>query len=345
MKTYHLPRKKNHTKWFIRFFVFLLIIWIIGFLVLRPQNPVFEPNTKIVITKGDSLVKIYQNLPIKQQWKIKRYARGHSAELPNIVPWTYVLSGNYTPEELFVKIAKWPEQSYIKYTVLEGWSIYDIDADLASKGYISAGEYISYVTNMDKIKALSERYDFFDENVASLEGFLYPDTYNISAEADFVKDLVSIQLNTFKSKVWEEYKDKFVASKLGVYGTLILASIVEKEEKKAENKPTVAWIFFNRIDRGMLLWADITLCYNFKKPYSECTPSVIWKNVSDTKNPYNTRQVAGLTPTPIGNPSLETIKAVLSPSHTNYLFYLHGSDGQIHYAETNAGHEENKRFL
>ena len=65
----------------------------------------------------------------------------------------------------------------------------------------------------------------------------------------------------------------------------------------------------------------------------------------DSNNKYNTRAVAWLTPTPIWNPALSTIEAVLFPNQTSYLFYLHGSDGQIHYAETNAQHEQNKQYL
>jgi UPF0755 protein len=95
----------------------------------------------------------------------------------------------------------------------------------------------------------------------------------------------------------------------------------------------------------MLFGADITLCYHFQRPYAECTPSVIGRNVRDKTNPYNTREVAGFPPTPIANPSVETFKAVLFPAQTQYLFYLHGSDGKIYPAMTNAEHEANKRFL
>jgi UPF0755 protein len=95
--------------------------------------------------------------------------------------------------------------------------------------------------------------------------------------------------------VREAYSSDFTKIKetygVDVYQAITLASIIEKEEKTDGNKATVAGIFYNRIQRGMLLGADITLCYYFKQPYVNCTPSVIAKNVSDSKNPYNTRQV------------------------------------------------------
>jgi UPF0755 protein len=256
------------------------------------------------------------------------------------------VSGTYRPPTFLEHLAKGPEKEFISYTVLEGRSIYDIDDDLAKKGYIQPGTYITYTTNPEKIAELSTRYDFFDEHLTSLEGFLYPDTYYLDNWNNFINQLVSIQLNTFKKKVREPYATDFFTVQdqygLNTYQTITLASIIEKEEKKAENKPTVAGIFYNRLQKGMLLGADITLCYQFQQPYATCTPSLIAKKVSDTKNPYNTRQVAGLPPTPISNPNVTTIRATLSPQNTSYLFYLHDAKGGIHYAETNEGHNKNK---
>ncbi|MBO4203618.1 endolytic transglycosylase MltG [bacterium] len=293
------------------------------------------------------MAKTYQSLPSNQQLALKLYAKSH--ELPIIQEGTYLFSGTYTPEAFFAHIAKGPERSYLKYRILEGRSIYDIDADLAARGYIQEGEYINYVTNPDKIAELSTRYDFFDATLTSLEGFLYPDTYHLDDWDNLVRQLVSIQLNTFKDRVRAPYANDFYTQGsthgLSVYQLVTLASIVEKEEKNADNKPLVASVFFNRRDRNMSFGADITLCYYFQKPYAECTASVISKHIKDTNNPYNTRQVAGFPPTPIGNPSVETIKAVLFPRQTSYLFYLHGKDGQIYPATTNAEHEANKQYL
>jgi UPF0755 protein len=178
-------------------------------------------------------------------------------DIPALQEGTYIVSGSYTKADFITHLAKGPEKEFISYTVLEGRSIYDIDADLTAKGYISEGEYVAYVINPDKIAELSTRYDFFDSSLKSLEGFLYPDTYYLDNWGNLVNQLVSIQLNTFKKKVREVYSADFssVKSKQGleVYQTIILASIIEKEEKNAENKPTVAGIFYNRLQKGMLL--------------------------------------------------------------------------------------------
>lgn len=79
--------------------------------------------------------------------------------------------------------------------------------------------------------------------------------------------------------------------RLSTYATLILASVIEKEEKVAANKSPVASVFFNRLANNMLLGADITLCYGLEQPYTACTPQVIVANLQDTSNEYNTRAV------------------------------------------------------
>lgn len=346
---YSRQKKKKGWKWFLILLIAILVLAIRWWIKYSPSDLVFE-NQKVSIVKWDTISKFYDTLlDDNQTFWMKWYVRNHQDQLPKIQEWTYIFSGEYTNEEFLSHIAKWPEKEYVSYTVLEWWSIYDIDADLTAKWYINEWEYISYVTDSAKISELSTRYDFFDSNLTSLEWFLYPDTYFLSNRWGLVKELVSMQLNTFKSKVWTPHSADFanIQSKywLSVYQTITLASIVEKEEKNNANKPTVAGIFYNRLENWMLLWADITLCYGFAKPYSECTPNVIAKNVGDSNNKYNTRAIAWLTPTPIWNPALSTIEAVLFPNQTSYLFYLHWADGQIHYAETNAQHNQNKIHL
>lgn len=343
------PRKHKKAKSKKGIWILFIIILLLVFRLWKARGPrdlYFEPDSKVVVLKWETISKFYDELSSPEIFRFKRYLRNHPESFTSILEGSYALSGSYTAQDFLEHLAQGPEQEYVVVKILEWRSIYDIDASLTDKGLISQGEYIAYTTSSEKISALSERYDFFDASLISLEGFLYPDTYHIDAKADVVKDLVSIQLNTFKKKVRDVYASDFSSIKnqygLDVYKTIIFASIVEKEEKNSVNKPTVAGIFYNRLQKWMRIEADITLCYNFKQPYSTCTPSVIVKHISDEKNPYNTRKVGWLPPTPIANPSVDTIKAVLFPKNTSYLFYLHDSSGGIHYAETNEGHVKNK---
>lgn len=124
-----------------------------------------------------------------------------------------------------------------------------------------------------------------------------------------------------------------------------MASIIEKEERNNTNKPIIAGIFLNRIQSDMRIDADITLCYGLKTGYESCTPSLIVKSIADANNVYNTRVHKGLTPTPIANPSVATFRALLDFTPTKYYYYLHGSDGSIHYGATLDEHNANKKYL
>lgn len=220
--------------------------------------------------------------------------------------------------------------------------MYDIDRSLTHKWLISEWEYINYVTNKEKIVALSKFFKFLkNNNLESLEWFLYPDTYQVDW-ADFkINNFVIMQLENFEKRVYERlFTEDFDNQKL--YEIVNLASIVEKEEWRVkENQPIVAWILKKRLENNWMIWADATVCYPYKLPTSECTPKKVWEYVRD-KNEYNTRTMTGLPKTPIANPSSWTIKATLNSEETEYWFYLHNLSWKIFYAKTNEEHNYNK---
>jgi UPF0755 protein len=121
-----------------------------------------------------------------------------------------------------------------------------------------------------------------------------------------------------------------------------MASILEREERNKKNQPIVAGILFKRLDEGIPLGADATVCYGYAKSQSGCTPEFIGEKIYN-KNPYNTRNTKGLPPTPICSVSVDTFTAAASPEASVYYFYLHDMDGYIHYGRTNAEHVVNKQ--
>ena len=127
------------------------------------------------------------------------------------------------------------------------------------------------------------------------------------------------------------------------YETLILASIVEREERYAQNQPIVAGILAKRVAEGIPMGADATVCYGEGRTQKQCTPEFIATVINSNTNPYNTRRKKGYTPTPISNMPLSTWKAALDPEPSPYYYYLHGNDGQIRYGRTNEEHNINKQ--
>jgi len=327
------PKKK------LKFWRRILLLLIILGIYLFTQK--ITLNAKITIESGENVSKIFNELSTSEKFRMKLYLFTHKdISFSKLEAGNYTFSGIYTKLELIQKILQWSEKDYIRVTILEGRSIYDIDQALTRKWYIGAGEYVAHVTNYGVISELMQGYEFLrgiPAGVSTLEWFLYPDTYNVDKNRPFITQLVTKQLQTFQTRVRSKINEP-----ADRYKTMILSSVVEKEERNNDNKATVAGIFLKRLEIWMKIDADITLCYGLKTSYTNCTPAVIGRNISDANNKYNTRAVRGLPPTTICNPTRESINAVLNPQSSNYLYYLHDMEGNIHYGRTLEEHNANK---
>ncbi len=195
---------------------------------------------------------------------------------------------------------------------------------------------------MSKILARDLPYfdaELFMKETADLEGFLFPDTYFISPAAD-TNDVISILHNAYEANV-APLREAINSSGMTEHDVITLASILEKEAAGAADRATIAGILKNRIKTGMRLQVDAPFLYEYNIGQSQLTPEII-----RTDSPYNTYTRSGLTPGPIGSPGLASIKAVLYPAKSNYLFYLHDDNGSVHYATTFAQHKSNiRRYL
>ncbi|MEK7550631.1 MAG: endolytic transglycosylase MltG [Patescibacteria group bacterium] len=182
-------------------------------------------------------------------------------------------------------------------------------------------------------KALGKDEVFTKEFLSSSsdeEGYLFPDTYLFPKTAS-ASAIVNKMTNTFDSRT----------SKMNLTrDRVILASLVERETKTSQERPIVAGILLNRIEIGMALQVDATL------QYVNGTWGLINSSDKKTNSPYNTYKFPGLPPGPIASPGLSSLEAVVNPSDSDYLYYLHNSKGQIYYAKTLAEHNENiRRYL
>lgn len=347
---------KSRKKLKIWRWILLLILIVI---VVRFYNKPIVLQEKIEITQGWTFYNFLNFLDKKDILKLKIYLKLHGedfAKLSTIAQWWYDFSWTYSSQEFIDLILAGPSKEYIPYTVLEWRSIYDIDADLTNKGLIQEGEYLALVMNQESIASYAKEYQFLPNPsitpLVSLEGYLYPDTYYLDKWQNILDQLVQLQLDTFKKKIWDVYQDEINKFYLRVehdynlkfswYDIIILASIVEKEERTDANKATVAWIFLNRLKDGMRLDADITLCYGLQEPYETCTPSVIGRWIYDKSNIFNTRVQAGLLPQPIANVSQATVREVLRYKLSRNYYYLHDNNGYIHYGKTIGEHNANK---
>lgn len=244
----------------------------------------------------------------------------------SLQPGTYKLVGGQSVDDI-IKILQTPVQAET-FTVPEGCTIRqtaEIVSD-ATNGHISVNDFLKAAGNAS---AYAGDYPFLTEAAgSSLEGYLFPKTYPISAEST-ADSVIRTMLDQFE--VETATLDYSIPSAYGLsqYDVVKLASIVEGESN-GEERATLASVFYNRLINGMTLGADATVKYFVgHEPTAEDI---------ETENPYNTYKIQGLTPTPINSPGIESLLAVCNPEDTNYLYFYHDETGHAHFSETYEEH-------
>lgn len=224
-------------------------------------------------------------------------------------------------------------------TIPEGWRLEQVAQLAAREGIVSEDEFLHLARNG------SFDFDFLADrpaDVTSLEGYLFPDTYQVGQDTSTAA-FVEMLLRNFGQRVTPELRQRAGQSKMTLYQVVTLASIVEREAVLDEERPVIASVFLNRLAKGMYLQADPTVEY--AKGFS--TESGRWWNpmrqedAQAVKSPYNTFLYPGLPPGPICSPGLASIKAVLEPADTPYLFFVAKGDGSHVFAVTYEEHVEN----
>lgn len=210
-------------------------------------------------------------------------------------------------------------------TILAGWRIEEVAVNVAGSGLaISQEAFISEAYSPSSIYISYLPVD----NAPTLEGFLYPGTYQIPREAG-VGTVFETILTEFRNNVGEDLINGFERNGLSIYEAVTLASIIEKEAVVDDEKPLIASVFFNRLSQGMRLETDPTVQYalGFYSEGSTWWKSPLFRVDLTIESPYNTYFVYGLPPTPICNPDLGSLRAVAFPAETPYLYFRAACDG------------------
>ncbi len=218
----------------------------------------------------------------------------------------------------------------VPFTVVEGWRIRDIDAALAANGWAAPGTYASLAEK----KGVDVPFPIASP---TLEGYLYPETYRVDADPFDAADLIERQLGTFRDRFLVKHPDLGGRS---LHEVVVMASMLEREEPKPENRPLVAGILWKRVDSGTPLGVDATSRY----PLPEWNDrGAFLERLRDPEDPYNSRLRTGLPPTAIGNPTLASLEAAIAPVASEYWYYLHDAQRDLHPARNAAEHEANRR--
>ena len=239
-----------------------------------------------------------------------------------------VVQENFTLHEIVSALVE-GKSTEMSVTILEGWTIQQIADYMAGLNLTTSEEFV------ECIKTCEFEGEYLPDGY--LEGYLYPDTYFVAPSSYDNQMFIQRLINTFESKLDTDIWVPLEKKNRTLEEVMIMASIIEREERNPDEQSTVSGILWNRYDANMGLGADATVLYALER-----TKGGLSYEDLQVDSPYNTRKYAGLPPTPICNPNISSIKAASDPALTNYMYYLHDSDGGVHYAETLDGHNVNK---
>jgi UPF0755 protein len=235
-----------------------------------------------------------------------------------------------TPFEVIDKIAR-GDVYVINVTFPEGLTIAEMAAIFESHGIGSAASFKEAARNASLIRAL-------DPDAKGLEGYLFPETYALSRHADAAK-LVTLMVSRFEHVFTPELRQAAAARNLTVRQAVTLASIVEKETARADERPLVAAVYATRLRIGMPLQCDPTVIYALTKAGRYA--GNIHKDDLSFDSPYNTYRYPGLPPGPIASPGRASLEAAIHPADADYVYFVSRNDGSHEFARTLDEHNRN----
>ena len=241
----------------------------------------------------------------------------------------YLLSTNQSLPDIAAAI--WNgEVEQSSFTIPEGWSLHQMANYFESQGFFSAPDFLNAATVIP-----SDRFPWLPYNLPHLEGFLYPETYQLPQDEITPEQVITLMLEQFEQVALPLYQSQ--GSQFSLQEWVTLASIVEKEAVVPEERSRIAGVLLNRLRIGMNLQVDPTVEYGLGIQQTPDSPLTLAE--VQTPSPYNTYLNPGLPPTPIASPSLESLQAVLAPEQHEYLYFVARYDGTHVFSQTLADHE------
>lgn len=307
------------------------VLWLAWHAATRlPLRSAADPAQPLVVADGasaESIADQLRTLGVVRHPALFRalvLVRGAGARLR---AGEYSLDGPLTLDQIVDRLAR-GEVVRHELTVPEGRSLEET-AELASTRGLSAAAFLAATRHPASIRDL-------DPEATDLEGYLFPDTYDVSRGPDAPAALVARMVRRFRDVITPDLAT-IAARGRSLREVITLASLVELETARSEERPRIAAVFLNRLRKGMPLQTDPTVIFALRKAGN--WDGNIRKRDLDIDSPYNTYRYGGLPPGPIASPGREAIRAVIDPAPVRDLYFVSRNDGSHQFSETLAEHE------
>ncbi len=342
---------KNYTLLYAR--IGAVAVFVLGMCYALVFAPSRDVSVTVEVRPGESAREIARILKhehiirSEEIFLLYLWARG---DMSNIRSGSYLFSGTYRLSDVAYLLTS-ARRIELAVSVPEGSSLRGVasileDADVvrASALWDVTGVPASNLRHTgahptDAIGTFVAQYAFLKDKpvYATLEGYLFPDTYRIYKDADG-REIVDRMLENFQERLTQAgVLAKIAAEHRSLYEVLTIASILEEEARTYEDRRIIAGVIQNRIAKEMPLQIDATLMYVTGRGTHLLTEADL-----NLDSPYNTYEYKGLPLGPISSPGLEAIRAALDPAKSDYLYYLSDKDGKIYYSKTFEEHKVKK---
>ena len=315
-------------------FLVLLVAGVFAFLFHEPYGPQKETFVEIAPRMGTAgmAAELERQGVIRSRWafealKVWQTFRGAKS----LKAGEYRFDHPVSMTEVYDRIARGDVYT-VGLTIPEGYNIFDIAAAVEAAGLGTKEDFLA--AERAHTELIADWTANLPEKPASLEGYLFPDTYRFPRKVTPVQ-ILAVMVRRFKAEV--------LGMGVPLDGNLprvvTMASLVEKEVRQDAERPLVAGVFVNRLARGMPLATDPTVIY--AALLNDRWRGTIYASDLAFDSPYNTYKHAGLPPGPICNPGVAALKAAIAPAKTEYLYFVSDAGGHSRFATTLKEHNEN----
>lgn len=305
-------------------------------------------SKEFIVENGDTYLTLSTKLKksnlIRSELFYKLYIKTH--KVTELKMGKYTLNENMSVKAIIKQFEKGStyNPNAFTLTIPEGKNIRYLATLINKKTDNSEDDFYNTLSNKTYIQSLINKYWFLTTDIQnkeiyySLEGYLFPDTYEFKNKSVTVKEIIETMLNQTNRKL-EPYKNELSSSKYNIHEIITLASIVELEGSNSSDRAGVADVFYNRLENGWSLGSDVTTYYAAKVDMSE--RELYAKELNDI-NAYNTRSssMAGKLPIgPICNPGIESIKAAINPTKHDYFYFVADKNKKTYFTKTESEHK------
>ncbi|MGN1275892.1 MAG: endolytic transglycosylase MltG [Floccifex sp.] len=348
-----MRKKKSHKGKIVLIVILLLLIGILLGSIFYIRSMISsvgngDKQEVLVIEQGESFQSVLDHLEEMDLIHDASFASLYVKLKGNVSYYAgnYTLNDGMNLDEIleYLSDSNHAFEDSVSITIPEGKWAKEIAEILSQNFDYSQQEIIDYWNNEDTLKALCNDYEFLNfedihktEYKIKLEGYLFPETYSIPTDAS-IDEITRILLNQF-NKMYQEYKEDFNQSEYSVHEIVTLASVVQFESGYKEDMPTIAGVFYNRLNNGMRMQSSVTVCYALYDDFSDPTDCEVQ---TDIDSPYNTYLYDGLPIGPILNAGKDAFEATLHPEENDYFYFaadIHG-DGKVYYSKTFEEHQQ-----